>query len=473
MGGSPDIPPELAAEMTPAVRAFFDALIAQQQEQIAALESRVAELEEQLGQSPRNSSLPPSSEHPHARPDAAKKPGKSRRKRGGQPGHGKHSRELLPVGEVDELIPCVPATCGGCGGKLTGSDPEPLRHQVWELPPIKPVVTEYQRHRLTCVCCHRSTCGELPAGISTGTAGPRLTAMAAILLSTFRLSSRQTKVMLESVFGVPASIGWIDKLKVRATEVLRPAYDELREALPDQPRLRIDETPWRQGTHRSWLWAFVAGVFTVFQIAASRKREELTGAIGEDYGGVVISDRATMYEHLATQQYCWAHLKRDFQSIAESRDAQAGEIGEGLLWATEVVFRQFGRHRDGTIGFAGLKSSLGGVRMEVEALLLRGLRCDHAKTSGRCQKLYWNRRCLWTFLEHEGVELTNNAAERAIRGPVIKRKLSFGTQSDAGSRFVETTQTIVETCRQQNRNALDYITEALTAGKAASLLQGV
>ena len=238
-------------------------------------------------------------------------------------------------------------------------------------------------------------------------------------------------------------------------------------------RRHIDETPWKQGTHRSWLWAFVAGVFTVFQIAASRKREELTDAIGENYGGVVISDRATMYEHLSTQQYCWAHVKRDFQSIAESRDRQAREIGEQLLSVTEVVFRQFSRYRDGTISYAGLKSSLGGVRKEVEALLLRGLHGTHARTSGRCQRLYWNRRCLWTFLDHEGIAITNNAAERAIRGPVIKRKLSFGTQSDGGSRFVETTQTIIETCRQQNRNALDYITDALTAGKAPSLLKGV
>ena len=180
-----------------------------------------------------------------------------------------------------------------------------------------------------------------------------------------------------------------------------------------------------------------------------------------------------MYEYLETQQYCWAHLKRDFQSIAESRDAEAREIGERLLSATEVVFRQFSRYRDGTIGFSGLKSSLGGARKDVEALLLRGLHRTHAKTSGRCQKLYWNRRCLWTFLDHEGIDVTNNAAERAIRGPVIKRKLSFGTQSDAGGRFVETTQTIIETCCQQNRNALDYITEALTARKAPSLLEGV
>ena len=473
MGGSPDIPPELAAEMTPAVRAFFDALIVQHRDQIAVLESRVTELEEQRGRSPRNSSLPPSSEHPHAKPDPPEKSSRRKRRRGGQPGHRKHSRELLPTDQVDEVIACLPEFCGGCGETLTGRDPDPLRHQLWELPEIRPLVTEYQQHRLICPCCDRSTCGELSEEIGPGTAGPRLTAMAAILLSTFRLSSRQTKLMLESVFGVPASIGWIDKLKDRATEVLRPAYDELREALPDQPRLHIDETPWKQGRDRTWLWAFVAGVFTVFQIAASRKREELTGAIGENYGGVVISDRATMYEHLETQQYCWAHLKRDFQSIAESRDAEAREIGERLLSATEVVFRQFSRYRDGTIGFAGLKSSLGGVRKDVEALLLRGLHRRHAKTSGRCQKLYWNRRCLWTFLDHERIETTNNAAERAIRGPVIKRKLSFGTQSDAGSRFVETTQTIIETCRQQNRNALNYITEALTARKAPSLLEGV
>jgi len=153
-------------------------------------------------------------------------------------------------------------------------------------------------------------------------------------------------------------------------------------------------------------------------------------------------------------------LKRDFQSLVECGVRVAREIGRQLLKQTRLLFRQWTRCRDGMISPTGLKSSLGTVRRQVEALLLRGLRCHHAKTSGLCQELLHHRDRLWTFLDHASVEPTNNASERALRHAVIWRKLSFGPQSAAVSRFVETLLSVLETCRQQ-RDVFAFVTQSL------------
>ena len=146
---------------------------------------------------PQNSSLPPSTQHPHAKPASPKR--KSKKKRGGQPGHEKHERPLIPTDQCDDVQPLKPTECRRCGEKLSGSDPEPLRHQVWELPEIKPHVTEYQRHRLVCPCCGETTCAELPAGVPQGQAGPRLMAFVALLMAYYRQSKRRTAEFLETM----------------------------------------------------------------------------------------------------------------------------------------------------------------------------------------------------------------------------------------------------------------------------------
>lgn len=450
-----EIPPELADEMTPAVRAFVESLL-----------GRIAELEARLGMTPQNSSLPPSSQHPHARPAPPKL--KSKRKRGGQPGHQKHERALVPREQVDETVVIKPTACRRCGQRLVGADPEPWRHQVWELPEIAPTITEYQRHRLSCPCCGTSTCAELPSGVPEHQSGPRLTAFTALLMGCFRQSKRRVALFCESVLNIPCSTGLVVKLQNRATEALRGAYDELARALPRQQVLGIDESPTKQANHKAWLWTFVAEDFTLFRVAGSRKAEILDALLSADdqpgchrFEGIVTCDRAKMYFRLPKLQWCWAHLKRDFQALADSSVRVAGDLGRKLLAQTQRLFRQWTRCRDGTITQAGLKSSLGQTRRKVERLLLRGLRCRHTKTSGLCQELLHHQGRLWTFLDHAGVEPTNNASERALRHAVIWRKLSFGTQSAAGSRFVETLLSVIETCRKQHRDVFAFVTQSI------------
>ncbi len=197
----------------------------------------------------------------------------------------------------------------------------------------------------------------------------------------------------------------------------------------------------------------------------------------DDWTGVVNCDRAKMYWMLGRLQWCWAHLKRDFQALADSEDRVVKRLGHDLLRPTRVLFRQWSRCRDGTIGRVGLKRNLEPIRQTVEELLLRGCWSGHPQLVGMCRELYDHRQWLWTFLDHAAVEPTNNASERALRHAVIWRKLSFGTQSPGGSRFVETMLTVIESCRQQGRNVFEYVTAAVQAHVAhqptPSLLSGV
>ena len=442
---------------------------------IRVLLKRIDELERRLGKTPQNSSLPPSTQHPHAKP-APKKP-KSNRKRGGQPGHPKRERALIPTEDCDDVQTLKPDACRRCGTKLSGSDPEPLRHQVWEVPPIKPDVTEYQRHRLQCACCGETTCAPLPPGVPQSQAGPRLVALVALLMGCFRQSKRRVAFFLEQVLGQPCSTGWGVKLQNQATAALAGPYQELAAQLPTQEILSIDESPTKQGPAKSWLWTCVAARFTVFTIRLTRAATVLEELLGEGYDGVTNCDRAKMYWMLGRLQWCWAHLKRDFQALIDSNDPQVKRLGHDLMHQTRKLFELYGRYRDGTLSRASWKRLMGPVRREVDALLLRGAYSGNSRLVGMCDELWNHRSWLWTFLEVEGVEPTNNAGERALRHAVIWRKLSFGTQSARGSRFVETMLTVVETCRQQSRNVFAYVTDAVHAHFSQqtppSLLPGV
>jgi transposase len=458
------IPAKLEAEMTPAVRAFTLGLLA-----------RIAELETRLNKTPQNSSLPPSAQHPHAKP-ASKKP-KSKQKQGGQPGHKKHQRPLLPSGDCDQIEILKPIECRRCGTKLTGRDPTPLRHQVWELPEIKPQVTEYQRHRLTCRCCGETTCAALPPGVPQGQSGPRLVAFAGLLMAYFRQSKRRTALFLEALLNQPCCPSLTVKMQTQVTAALRPTYGQLTAQLPTQDQLSIDESPTKEARSKAWLWVAVAQTFTVFGVRLTRAGTLLDEWLTEAFAGTITCDRAKMYWSRGRLQWCWAHLQRDFQALIDRGDGKTKRLGHDLMRPTRELFHHWARYRDGTITLRGLKGLLRPIRDEVDALLLRGAFSGNPRLRGMCEPLWKHRDWLWTFLEVEGVEPTNNVSERALRHAVIWRKLSFGTQSAAGSRFVETMLSVIETCRQQDRNLFAFVTAAVEAHfasqKPPSLLPGV
>ena len=458
MGMKSVVTEEKIKRQSPEAQAIIRALLAE----MGKLQMELEELRRQVkGATPQNSSLPPSTQHPHARPKARKR--KSKKRRGGQPGHAKHERPLIPTEDCDDVKSLKPKECRRCGGKLLGNDPNPLRHQVWELPEIKALVTEYQRHRLECPCCGETTCAPLPPGVPQGQSGPRLMAFTALLMAYYRQSKRRTAEFLTTLLGQPCCPALTVKMQTQVTAALRPSYDELAAQLPTEEQMSIDETPTKEQNGKAWLWTFVARTFTVFAVRATREATALSDLLTEAFCGVVTCDRAKMYWRAKRLQWCWAHLKRDFQSMIDKGDGQAKRLGYDLRRATCKLFEHWGNYRDGTITRAAFVRRMAPVRREVERLLLRGAGSGNRSIVGMCRELYDHRDWLWTFVRVEGIEPTNNASERSLRHAVIWRKLSFGTQSANGSRFVETMLTVIETCRQQRRHTFAFVTEAVQA----------
>ncbi len=438
-----------------------DAKIAEQGARIVALEAENAELKARLAQNSSNSSKPPSSDPPGT-PRGKQKP--TGRKPGGQSGHGGTFRELLPVDEVDELIPLVPARCGGCAASLRGRDDAPLRHQVTELPPITPFITEYQCHALTCARCGTTTRAALPAGVHRGAFGVRLTCLVALLTGRYRLSKRMTQELLSSVLGVELALGSVSKLEQQMSGALEKQVEEARSYVREQDIAHLDETGWREALKKAWLWVAVTTQVTVFLVSQSRGSKVAKQLLGEDFTGFLVTDRWSAYgwADLHLRQLCWSHLERDFQGFVD-RGGEGGPIGEALLKQKEKMFEWWHRVRDGTLKRDDFMKQMREVEREVGRLLRKAAVCTSPKTAGMAAEILKLEPALWTFTQVEGLEPTNNAAERAIRPAVLWRKGSFGTHSAAGSRFVERMLTVVATLRQQKRHVLEHLTASYDA----------
>lgn len=446
------IPPELEEQMTPAVKAF-----------VLSLLKRNDQLTDQVNQlTPRNSSVPPSSEHPHAKPKPKKRPGK-KRKQGGQKGHKRHQRELVPTEDCTSVTPCHPDGCRRCGGELQADDSLPWRHQVWELPEIKPIVDEYQLFRGHCSCCGITTQAVLPEGVPRGQCGPRLAAFTGLLMGHFRQSKRRASAFLGDLLNIPCSPAWTVKIQNLVSDAVAVPYEELRSKLNEQPQLFVDESPTKENRQKAWLWVAVAQTFAVFGIFANRSRESLVALVG-DYQGVIINcDRAKMYLDGQRLQWCWAHLKRDFQKLIDSPDGQVKRMGHDLMRQQRKLFEYWQLYKAGKIQWSTFQRKVAPIRKEVRQLLLRGKFSGNKKLIGFCNELYKHHEHLWTFTRVEGIEPTNNTAERALRPAVIYRKLSFGTQSASGSRYLERMLSVSETCRLQNKSAYEYLVAAMQA----------
>ena len=438
---------------------------------VHALQEQVGTLQEQLHQTSRNSSRPPSSDPPqHQRPHRPR----GQRRRGGQPGHPGSTRPLIPVEEVDEVVVIKPTQCTHCQVPLSGDDPKPWRHQVLEIPPIKPVVTEYQWHQLACPSCGATTRAPWPAGVPSGTYGPRVQATVALCTGAYRLSKRTTQQAREEVFGVPMSVGTISPLEQATTEAVAAPVEAARTYVQAQEVAHLDETSWRQGDKRAWLWVAVTSWVTVFVVRMSRGGQVARELLGAQFSGILVTDRYSAYNGYPVRwrQVCWAHLLRDFEA-RRGRGGRSEESGDALLAQAHQMFAWWHQVREGTLKRSTFRSYMSPLRREVERLLEAGSQCGVPKTTGTCQDILKRREALWTFVQVEGVEPTNNTAERSIRPGVLWRKGSFGTQSAEGSRFVESMMTVVATLKQQQRNVLESLTtacEAALRGEAAPSL---
>jgi transposase len=290
-----------------------------------------------------------------------------------------------------------------------------------------------------------------------------LQSVLALMTGASRMSKRMVQTFCADVLGVPVSAGQVCASEAQTAGATEAAVEELRDYVRTRPA-NVDETGWRQSRRRGWLWAVVTRAATVFRISLSRSGSVARELVGSSAGQVITTDRYAGYNWLPLRQrqICWAHLVRDFQAMVDRANA-GSPIGEELLCCAEDLFTWWHRARDGTLSRSTLRQYLGVVRSMVREQLEAGAACGCAKTAGTCRDLLTVEPALWTFVRVEGIEPTNNAAERALRHAVQWRKTSYGTDSAAGRRFVENILTVVASCRQQGRQVLEYLTRCCEA----------
>jgi transposase len=334
---------------------------------------------------------------------------------------------------------------------------------VAELPPVSVIVTEHRTHRLRCPECRARTTARLPEGVGSSAFGSNLQAAIVTLTARNRISRRDMSELIGELFGIRLSVGAIDAICQRASTALADPHERLTASVLCSPTVNVDETGWITWGEQRTLWTATTSQAAVFRVAEDRHRARLKELLG-DYDGIVCSDRWWAYDHLdpGCRQVCWCHLERDFRRHSEGVGEQRtfGETGlqlTGKLFGAWQGFQQHGNRRR-------LKRELGPIQHQLRSLLERAGR---KSTYTRYHRVFANKLlhlwpALWTFATTEGVQPTNNAAERSLRGPVIHRKLSHGTRSDDGERFIERALSASITCRLQHRSLFAYLRELLT-----------
>jgi transposase len=442
----------LAAER--ARTAELEASNAELQRRVAALEVQLAKALELLGQNSSNSNKPPSSDPPNAKQGKAKKKG---RRRGGQKGHRGSRRELLPPEQVD----LFPAECENCWQPVPQvPDHCAQRYQLTDLKPLAIHTTEWRRHAVVCPGCGYKTRAKYdPDVIPRSAFGPRLMAVVALLTGVYHLSRRQTVRLLRELLGVRMSLGAVSAIEKRVSDAVEPAVDEVMESARAAPVKHADGTTWlRSGTLLS-LWVVATTAVTVFKVLPNGQKATLRDDLFGRVCGILVSDRATALKFWAMRrrQVCWAHLVRKFVSYSE-RDGPAGELGKELLEYTSLLFEYWSLFRQGQLNRKTFIERMAPVRLQVEALLQRLRNAEIEGVSGSCADILEHREALWTFVEQRGVEPTNNHAERELRGLVMWRRRSFGSQSERGTRFAARMMTVAHTARKQGREILEFLT---------------
>ena len=374
---------------------------------------------------------------------------------------------MLPIEEVKEVLHHHPASCQRCGRRFVGrkriSGIPPIRHQIWELLVHLVEVVEHQLHAEQCSCGH-ITRATLPFGITTSCFGTRLTAAAAYLSGTCHMSRRKVEEVLEDLLRVPIALGTVSNIEAQACEALEPAYQEAAQAVQEAPAKNLDETGWKQRGKRRWLWTAATTMVAFFSIHKHRGEEGLLKLLGGKLRGFFTSDRWSAYRCRAVRfrQICWAHLLRDFQKLIE-RGGSERKVGEKAKEIGSWIFPAWKDFKEGLIDRETLRRCLRPMRMDFRKVMEAGIRLRDCKAATFCQNLLDLEPALWTFLREEGVEPTNNHAERVLRRGVLWRKNCFGCASDRGAQFVERMLTVTQSLRLQGRPVLDFLVKSFEA----------
>ncbi len=437
---------------------------------IVQLEARFLELETKLRdlEDKFQPESPPRPQDPLG-PAPAKKP--SGQKRGAQPGHKPHLKKWLPLERVQETIAYIPKRCAKCDRALPAvagpDDPAPKIHQVAELPEILAEVTQHEGHSRTCPC-GRVNHEPIPAEVRAHSVGPHLSAAILTFAGCHGMSKRAIEETVETLFGVPIALGTISNLEREGSEALEAAYREARESVAEAEAKYVDETGWKEAGKKRWLWVAATANAVLFLIHPRRNIDALKLLLGK-LSGTLISDRWRVYDDwdYEHRQLCWAHVKRNWEKKIEG-GGRGKVLGERWLTTQKEVFELWHLFQDEKCTRGELQTRMVPHVEALGDLLLEGIRVRDAALSHYCERLLDRYPLYWVFTGVEGVDPTNNHAERVQRRAVLWRKRAFGCQSSAGCRFVERILTVVQTLRLQGRNSLEYLSRSIAAHRAGS-----
>jgi transposase len=448
-----------------AVIAALQARVVEQDAKIAALTTQVELLTELLRRNSRNSHLPPSSDGPGVGGAAVRRRPKSDRKRGGQKGHRGSYRELLSADRVDTVVDRFPDVCLGCANRLPRVvDVAACRYQQLELRDHRPHLTEWRRHEVRCERCGAWTRAAYDgAKIPSSAFGPCLTAVVAMLTGAYHLSRRKTRKLLAELFGISVSLGAISAMEQRASEALASAHQEALREVQYAGVKHTDATTWTRAGKLMSLWTMASSAATVYRIFADGCRDTVAPMFGPRLG-ILVSDRAAVFSFwaMALRQVCHAHLLRKFVAFSE-RDGPGGALGRELLELSALLFEYWHAFKQGMLTRHELQFWMRPIQRDLERALERGVASDIERLSGSCADILAHRDALWTFVQYENVEPTNNHGELELRDFVLWRKRSFGSQSERGERFAERVMTAVRTARKQGKDVLDFMVRSVAA----------
>lgn len=461
------LPPDIWAATPPAACALILMLLEQNRalrEEVRVLREQVQKLTEQVNLNSRNSSKPPSSNPPWT-PPVSKKP--TGRKRGGQPGHQGHRRQLLPEDQVTQVVHHFPSRCGHCGIALSTPKEPTLpwsAHQVIEIPPVQVEVVEHRFHRVCCKDCLQKTLAPWPSDVTRGSFGPRMVSVLSLLSGRYRMSRRDVEEFCGTVLGVEISLGGVKLQEDIVSQALAPVAAEAEEAVKAAGIVNVDETPWKEARVPGYLWCANTVDLAVYWIRHGRGGETAREILGDNLDRVLGTDRLASYgfHPVKQRQICLAHLIRNLRRLLD-RGGLAQSLAEWALRELQALFGLWNDFKGGLLGRLELQAMAAPIRARMGRLLRLGTQCGQRRSESAFKHMLRHFPAFWTFLRMEGVEPTNNSSERALRPGVRLRRVSFGSQSEAGSRFVERMLTAIESCRRQGRNLLEVMTQAVSA----------
>jgi len=395
-------------------------------------------------------------------------PNRRRKKRGAKNGHQPHLRQLFPPEKVTHRIELKPQVCPCGSTDFEKTNEEPLRHQIVDIPPIEPQVTEYIQPIFRCKDCGGLFYQPLPDETRRKYFGPGILAVIGILTGVLNTSKRKALALINEVFSVPMSLGGLSNCESQSArgrltavaDALEHPYNETIEHVRSQDITHADETGWRRGNHqRGWLWAMCCASAAAFMVQAQRGQKADKKLLGA-FRGTLVSDRWGGYNfYCGLRQICWAHLKRDFKAISQAKGA-IGKIGQELYGLAKKILKLRKRVRDRTLQWRTFQKQMKPLMKRVEELLEQGA-SGEGKLSRKCRRIIKHREHLWTFVHDQRIEPTNNIAERIVRQGVLWRNAvrhpvesSFGTQSERGARYVERVLTACATCCLQGRSVM-------------------